>query len=802
MSPAEAAKLLELPESATPEQIEARFHELRTKLEDKIAKAPTPGLKAKYRESLEEITTAFETLTVAADSSALPVLKKQAAPSEQPAAASSAPAGGEMPPSHETQSSTAKPKVKSGGKEFIIVAVIAVAVLAGGGWWVMKTKAENAEKARLAAVAKAEAERLAEDKKRAEDEEKARLVAEQERLDKLAATTRAKIAELRIAWEALEQEARALERRLSDLKAEERNLANNLKGGTSPDLLQTRADLAAHEELYNWLHQQLLRHPAKVARVQGEELLSAKQVDEAVSTITRAAEEQLRLENEFAANRKSMLTLTGEVSIKAGIQGVKWSLTDAYGRIHTGEGTLTSRSLPIGPLRAEFTRNSFKSRTQQVVVRRGQTLTLDPGFVPAKVTIESHPSGAEVWLDNSRLGVTPLLNHNFSPGEFRLELRLPDYPSKSVTFKVDENTFHRDRVILLRPDSGVPGFAYEMGQGIGSEKSYTWIEVKSVIPGSPAARAGIKPGDYIYEIAPPTGPAIIVDDMWEWNDDFDVHAVLSGRPGDVFKVKIGGAWIDGEAHPPTREVSFALMAQRDAMQPRPGEAFENTLGMKFVPVPGAKVLFSIWETRVQDFAAFVKATGHDATGGMWSLRRGVFAQHGDTWRQPGYRQEPDHPVVGVNHADAVAFCRWLTETERAAGRLGLNQAYRLPTDAEWSQAVGPDTYPWGNQWPPPPNAGNYAGNEARDADWADWLTLPGHADNFARTAPVGSFPANRHGLFDLGGNVLERVADSTEITRGASFNFGHDQASTATDKRANAASRGFSIGFRVVIAVE
>jgi hypothetical protein len=49
MSPADAAKILDLPADATPEQLEARFQELRAKLEDKIAKAPTPGLKVKYR---------------------------------------------------------------------------------------------------------------------------------------------------------------------------------------------------------------------------------------------------------------------------------------------------------------------------------------------------------------------------------------------------------------------------------------------------------------------------------------------------------------------------------------------------------------------------------------------------------------------------------------------------------------------------------------------------------------------------------------------------------------------------------
>ena len=91
MLPADAAQLLDLPADATPEQLEARFHELRSKLEEKIGKAPTPGLKAKYRETLDAITQAFETLTLAADSSSLPVLRR-AADQPPPSASSIRPA--------------------------------------------------------------------------------------------------------------------------------------------------------------------------------------------------------------------------------------------------------------------------------------------------------------------------------------------------------------------------------------------------------------------------------------------------------------------------------------------------------------------------------------------------------------------------------------------------------------------------------------------------------------------------------------------------------------------------------------
>src|SRR4051812_6858179 len=39
--------------------------------------------------------------------------------------------------------------------------------------------------------------------------------------------------------------------------------------------------------------------------------------------------------------------------------------------------------------------------------------------------------------------------------------------------------------------------------------------------------------------------------------------------------------------------------------------WENSIGMKFAPVTGTNLLFSIWETRVQDFEAFVQATKYD-----------------------------------------------------------------------------------------------------------------------------------------------------------------------------------------------
>ncbi len=225
------------------------------------------------------------------------------------------------------------------------------------------------------------------------------------------------------------------------------------------------------------------------------------------------------------------------------------------------------------------------------------------------------------------------------------------------------------------------------------------------------------------------------------------------------------------------------------------QPFENSLGMKFVPVAitggpsdGKVLLFSIWETRVKDFETFAQEDSNQEL------------------TAPEFPQDDMHPAVNVTWDAAIAFCHWLTESEQAKQMLGQEMIYRLPTDHEWSNAVGiadletadatilkkrsqhPETFPWGGSYPPTAKAGNYYGEETKDNPFRkDRPSLAGYDDGFDRTAPVASFQPNEFGLYDIGGNAWEWCQDwyDPEARKRRAFRGGSWLDSTAMSMRSS-----------------
>ena len=225
-------------------------------------------------------------------------------------------------------------------------------------------------------------------------------------------------------------------------------------------------------------------------------------------------------------------------------------------------------------------------------------------------------------------------------------------------------------------------------------------------------------------------------------------------------------------------------AQKDAMIWIPGGDFLMGSDRHYVEeAPAHRVIVDgFWMdtapvTNAQ-FAAFVEATGHvtmaerkpdprDYPGALpHMLRAGSLVfnptprpvslqdwsqwwsfKFGADWRHPlgpdsSLKGLEDHPVVHVAYPDALAYARW-------AGK-------SLPTEAQWEYAArggleGAE-FAWGDELTP---GGRHMANI-----WQGAFPFQNAAeDGYARTSPVGAYPPNGYGLFDMIGNVWEWTCD-------------------------------------------
>jgi formylglycine-generating enzyme required for sulfatase activity len=152
------------------------------------------------------------------------------------------------------------------------------------------------------------------------------------------------------------------------------------------------------------------------------------------------------------------------------------------------------------------------------------------------------------------------------------------------------------------------------------------------------------------------------------------------------------------------------------------------------------------------WAAFVLATNRITSPGCaWSGFDNKDRKDWDNdptanWNHLGFPQDSTHPVVCITWYDAQDYVQWLGK------KTGSN--YRLLTEAEWEYAARGGTttpYPWGSSITH--EYANYG------LDSGGYSGLASGRDRWLKTSPVGSFPPNAFGLYDMNGNVWQWVED-------------------------------------------
>jgi formylglycine-generating enzyme required for sulfatase activity len=254
------------------------------------------------------------------------------------------------------------------------------------------------------------------------------------------------------------------------------------------------------------------------------------------------------------------------------------------------------------------------------------------------------------------------------------------------------------------------------------------------------------------------------------------------------------------------------------------------------PVRQVRVAYGVavgkFEVTVSEFSRFVEATGYKTEAEeFWVIGKDRGCRSWDSgnrwtykpklnWKNPGFPQGADHPVVCVSWNDAQAYLRWLNG--KSPGK-----HFRLLTEAEWEYAAragrGATRYPWGDD-PEATQMCAYA--NVLDASTVASQSTPVTGgdiancnDSFPTSAPGAGLRPNAFGLYNMHGNAWEWVLDAwrasyqgaptdgsewafegrveTGVARGGSGATGPTSMRSAYRARFERTHRGYHLGFRV-----
>ncbi len=441
----------------------------------------------------------------------------------------------------------------------------------------------------------------------------------------------------------------------------------------------------------------------------------------------------------------------------------------------------------------------YKKKKISVMMQRGKTLKLAINLeeITGLLNIRTTPGGADIQINGDLVGQSPLALKR-GGGSYRIEVVHGDFQpiTENVVITNAETVIERDYRLALKNAT--------LHITVSPAGGKLLLNGKVVQPGSLALKAGVD-HSLIYRKAGYFSQrrTISLAAGVEQNASFNLKAEfgkvgfystpnatvrLDGRdvgqtplvltlpalPHRLELYKKGYRSIKQTVTPSSKsaqQIRVRLLTKQQARLAEAPKRYKNSAGIELKQFrPGGVFVMGAPRhekgQRANEFLRTVKLTmpfyvaTHEVSRAQYRLFRQV-------------QGAGNEPVTSISWIDAALYCNWLSRKEKLtpfynirAGQLyGSNissDGYRLPSEAEWewlARKAGKSKqtrFVWGDATTIPTNSGNIA-DEFAKGKTSNYV--PNYSDGYAGVAPVGSYPPESTGLYDLTGNVSEWVHD-------------------------------------------
>lgn len=510
----------------------------------------------------------------------------------------------------------------------------------------------------------------------------------------------------------------------------------------------------------------------------------------------------------------SLEPLPGNLNVNTNLENIKVTIDND--RLASAPGLI--QDLSRGSHQLTFTKYRYFPLTQQVdIIGLGETQDINVSLQPAwgEMSFDSQPQQANLYVDDKLIGQTPITTEVLQTGS-TIRLELGGYKDHQEQVTVQAGTSDAHSLITMQIADG--------RLKVSSDPSAANVMVDNRFIGTTPLSTQLPPNQaYLIELYKEgyLKATRTLSLKPEQTSDLDISLKpnigsinLTLRPSDA-QISVNGQpqgkgsrTLALSAKPQELTISKpGYQSKSVTITPRPNQ--EQALSITLLTVEEA-----YWASRPETIKTVAGSTlklfkpNQTFTLGAprrQAGRRANEVQRKVSLRRPFYlattelsnrqfRRWRDHnssaikgksldmdnqPAVNLSWQEAALYCNWLSEQQGLAvfyeiidGRVrGFNwqsSGYRLPTEAEWAWAAKVEkdgqikTFPWdSNLYPPNKVTDNYADQSSTGIIP---FTIANYNDGHGVSAPVGSYPANAKGLFNMSGNVSEWVNDYYDLT--------------------------------------